>query len=321
VGHGDTRVFREVTEMGETLERLADLRGATVPAKVALIHDCNVRWGYEATQTPQNREKHYAQTAIAHYRPFWERGIAVDVVNTTAELGSYDLVIAPLLFMLSAETGARLTAFVAEGGCLVTTYGTGMVDERGLSILGGVPGPLREVLGIWVEEFDALPEPFRRKVLPLDGCRHGLSGCYEAMHYLELLHLEGAEARAVYGEDFYEGYPALTHNRFGKGQAWHVASRNEERFTGDFLAFLAGELQLPRAVETELPPGVTAHIRVKDGRRFLFLLNFNNKAAAFGVGAGCYQDAETFETIGEIVELAAYGSRILTRVQEPDGPL
>jgi beta-galactosidase len=162
-----------------------------------------------------------------------------------------------------------------------------------------------------VEEFDALPEPFRRQVRPLAGGEHGLSGSYEARHYLDVAHLEGAEAFAVYGEDFYEGYPALTRNRFGKGEAWHIASRNEDRFTNDFLRFLARRLKLPRAIEEDLPSGVTAHVRVKENQRFLFVLNFKGEAARVDLGKRRYLDAESNEVVEGSLDLLSYGSRIL----------
>ena len=312
VGHGETRVFKEVTSMGASLEKLGSLVGAATPARVAVIFDWETRWIYEASALPQNQERQYLETVLAHYKPLWEDGVAVDVINAKADLAPYDLVVAPLLFMVSEETGKRLAAFVERGGTLVTTYGVAMVNETGLATLGGVPGPLRETLGVWIEEFDAQPESQRRKVVPAgEGQSYGLSGSYEARHYLEMVHPEGAETLAVYGEDFYAGQPALTLNRRGKGRAFHVASRNDERFTGDLLRFLVSDLQIPRALEAALPEGVNAQVRVQDGRKFVFLMNFAGEAARVDLGAKNSTDAETGEAIGGGVLLPAYGARIL----------
>ncbi|MEI6070492.1 MAG: beta-galactosidase [Verrucomicrobiae bacterium] len=226
VGHGETRVFKEVASLGSSLEKLGGLVGADTPARVAVIFDWENRWVFEASPAPMNREKHYTDTVIAHYKPFWEAGVSVDVVHAAADFSKYDVVVAPLLFMVSEETGARLTEFVERGGTLVTTYGVATVNETGLATLGGVPGPLRKALGIWIEEYDALPDAFRRQVRPVEGQPHGLSGLYEARHYLEMVHAERAETLAVYGDDFYAGQPALTLNRFGKGRAYHTISLN-----------------------------------------------------------------------------------------------
>ena len=182
VGHGETRVFKEVASLGASLEKLGDLVGAATPARVAVIYDWENRWAFEGTPTPINQEKNYDDTVLAHYQPFWEEGVAVDVIHAAADFEKYDLVIAPLLFMLSEETGARLSAFVERGGTLVTTYGVAMVNEIGLATLGGVPGPLRKVLGIWIEEFDSLPDGVRRQVVAMEGKDCGLAGSYEARH-------------------------------------------------------------------------------------------------------------------------------------------
>jgi len=311
VGNGETRVFKDISSLGASLEKLGDIVGSATPSRVAVIFDWEARWVFEATQAPMNKEKHYTDTVLAHYKPFWEEGVSVDVINATADLSPYDLVVAPLLFMVSEENGARLSEYVRQGGTLVTTYGTAMVNETGLATLGGVPGPLRAALGIWIEEYDALPEPCRRQVVAVEGKAHGLSGSYAARHYLEMVHAESAETLAVYGEDFYAGQPALTLNRFGKGRAYHIASRNEDRFTGDLLRFLIRDLKIPRAIGSALPKNVSAQVRTKDGRNTLFLLNFNGEPAQVDLGNKCYADAESHETVQGVLQLAAYASRLL----------
>ena len=64
-----------------------------------------------------------------------------------------------MLYMLRPGVDERIAAFVEAGGTFVATYWTGIVDENDLVFLGGWPGgKLREVLGIWDEEIDALYE-------------------------------------------------------------------------------------------------------------------------------------------------------------------
>ena len=62
----------------------------------------------------------------------------------------------------------------------------------------------------------------------------GLAKAYEAIELCDLIHLETAEALAVYSSDFYAGRPALTVNQLGKGRAYYIASRNKEPFHSDF---------------------------------------------------------------------------------------
>ena len=58
-----------------------------------------------------------------------------------------------MLYMVREGFAERAEAFVANGGHLVTTYWTGVVDETDLCHLGGF-GPLRKLLGIWAEEIE-----------------------------------------------------------------------------------------------------------------------------------------------------------------------
>ena len=79
---------------------------------------------------------------------------------------------------------------------------------------------------------------------------------------------------AKYGTDFYKGRPALTVNAFGKGRAYYIASRNDDRFHDDFYGGLTRELGLKRVLGAKLPKGVTAQLRTDGKDDFVFLLNF-----------------------------------------------
>lgn len=310
IGDGSTRVFREVAVLGEALGRLSEVAGAQTHAKVALIYDWENRWAIEQSRSPQNAHKEYLETCVSHYRPFWSRGISVDVINSGTRLESYALVVAPMLHMIRDGQAGRLQEFVRKGGILVATYQTGVVNETDLCFQGGAPGPLRDVLGILVEEFDALPDTRRRIVSPAPGLSHGLAGSYEARHYLELVRPETADVLATYGDDFYAGYPALTVNRFGDGRAYYVPSRNDDRFQDDFLGNLANELALPRAMEAELPEGVIATARRQGARKYVFLLNFTARPVTLQLPPDIYWDAETRKRCDGIT-LEPFGSRVI----------
>ena len=156
-GHENTRVFKEVAQLGAAMEKLSGVVGTTIRPEVAIIFDQENRWAMDDSQGPLNGEKGYAPTAQNHYRAFWQRGIPADVIDMEQPLDSYKLVIAPMLYMVREGVGERITKFVKNGGTFVATYLTGLVDDNDLCFLGGFPGPLREVLGIWDEEIDALP--------------------------------------------------------------------------------------------------------------------------------------------------------------------
>jgi beta-galactosidase len=100
----------------------------------------------------------YVETLLDHYSAFWESGVQVDIVDSEQDISGYKLVIAPMLYMYRAGFEQKMRQFVENGGSLVGTYWSGLVDDTDLCFLGGNPGNMMDVFGLWNEETDALPE-------------------------------------------------------------------------------------------------------------------------------------------------------------------
>ena len=312
-GHADTRLFREVAQLGQFLKNMDAIIGTTVKPEVAILYDWENRWAIDQTVGPRNEHKDYLPVCISYYRQFWRLGVPVDVINMDCDLSSYKLLVAPMLYMLRSGVAERLEQFVREGGTFVTTYWTGIVDENDLCFLGGFPGPLRSLLGVWAEETDVLYDDEKCLVEAVDPNPAGLSGQYDAGTFCDLIHAEGARVLAVYRSQFYQGSPALTVNAFGKGQAWYVASRNEERFLQDFCTHQVTSLGLRRTLLTDLPEGVTAQMRTDGKKEYVFLLNFARQAQSIDLPDEPLADLETGLNIRGAITLAGYGSKILVR--------
>lgn len=312
-GHENTRVFREVAKLGGILGKLDPVIGTSVEPEVAIVYDWENRWAIDQLAGFQNSRKHYAETCIAHHRPFWSRGVPVDVVNMDRDFGGYKLVVAPMLYMVREGVGKRIEEFVKAGGTFVATYMSGMANESDLCFLGGFPGPLRKALGVWAEEIDVFYEGQAQSVIAAGGNALGLSGEYDARDYATIIHPEGAEALATYGHDFYKGEPALTVNRFGDGEAYYVASRNNERFIDDFYGGLAAKLKLARALDSELPTGVTAQLREDLERTFVFVMNFTPEPKDVDLGGAKFADVVSGEPLEGTLTLDGYGVRVIER--------
>ncbi|EMA8651020.1 beta-galactosidase [Cronobacter sakazakii] len=312
VGHIDTRIGREVAQLGDILSQLDPVVGARVDAQVAVIFDWESRWAMDDAQGPRNLGLEYEKTVAEHYRPFWEQGIAVDIINADADLSGYKLVIAPMLYMVRDGFAQRAEAFVEQGGHFVTTYWSGIVNETDLCHLGGFPGPLRKLLGIWAEEIDCLADGERNLIQGLAGNEAGLQGPYQVRHLCDLIHTEGATALATYRDDFYAGRAAVTVNAFGAGKAWYVASRNDLAFQRDFFGNIINELSLARALAADFPPGVTAHARHDGESAFIFVENYTGAPQSVTLPEGC-ADMLTGDALSGRLSLAPWGCRILRR--------
>ncbi|WDM24426.1 beta-galactosidase [Paenibacillus polymyxa] len=312
VGHEHTRVFGDVTHVGNALEKLEEVIGTSVPAEAAVIFDWENRWGINDSQGPRNKGVKYEETAEAQYLALWEQGVPVDVVDMDADFSKYKLLVAPMLYMVRSGVGERIQKFVENGGIFVATYWSGIVDEHDLCFLGGFPGPLRKTLGIWSEEIDGLHDHDRNHILPVEGNELDLQGEYEAVELCDLIHTEGAEVLAVYGSDFYAGRPALTVNRLGQGKAYYIASRNIGLFHSHFYRSLIDDAGISKALNVNLPHGVNTAIRTDGVHDYIFILNFTHEPQKIMLDGRTYADMlENYVIEDGSIQLDAYAVKVL----------
>ncbi|WP_017813220.1 beta-galactosidase [Paenibacillus shenyangensis] len=314
-GHEHTRVFRDVQDVGTALEQLQRIRGSQVQAEVAVIFDWENRWAVKDSQGPRNTGIGYEETVLNFYRAFWERGIAVDVIDMEQDLSKYKVVAAPMLYMVREGVGERFEKFVEAGGTLISSYWSGIVNENDLCFLGGFPGPLRSVLGIWSEEIDGLHINDRNRIVANNSNKLGLQGEYEVQDLCDLIHLENAKALAVYGDDFYAGRPAVTVNHYGNGEAYYVAARTKDHFLSDLIESITLRADVKRTLAAKLPQDVTAHARVQGEDEFVFVQNYSDEVKSLQLDDNDYQDLLNAETLapGSTLELQPFGIRILQR--------
>lgn len=311
-GHENTREFQDVADVGQMLTKLDDVIGAPVKAEVAIIFDTENRWAIDDLKGLMSGDRGYPEACIRHYQAFWKLGIQTDVINMDQPLDGYRLVIAPMLYMLRPGVAERITAFVENGGVFVATYLTGLVDENDLCFLGGFPGPLRDVLGIWTEETDTLTSDDVNHIM-LKSASSSQSAVYAATEICDLIHAESATVLATYQDDFYAGQPALTVNNYGQGRAYYIASRNEQRFLDDFYGALVRALPIAPVIDTALPEGVSVRCRTDGTTDFIFVMNFTPRAVEVALDQRTYTDMLTNLTVTRAIQLTPFGVHILRR--------
>lgn len=266
VGHEKTRVFRETADLGKELTQLSEIMGTEHNGRTAIIFDWDNYWALEYTSGP-TIDLTYVDQVHQYYRYFYEHNIPVDMLSVTDDLTDYDLVVAPVLYMVKEGVKEKLTAFVENGGTLVTTYMSGIVDQSDNVHLGGYPGPLRKLAGIWVEEIDALaPEQSNQVKI-----KEHISGSSSLVS--DLIHLEGAEALAVYTSNFYAGMPAVTKHLYGAGTVFYFGTQLDAASFDHLMTEVkeAAEIQPIIAEKTALE--VTR--RQSDSHDYYFVINFD----------------------------------------------
>lgn len=270
VGHEDTRVFRETAALGAELAQLSDIIGTQTQAQVAVIFDWDNYWALEYTSGPTVDLK-YVEQIHRYYRYFYEQNIAVDLVPVDADLSKYKLVAAPVLYMIKEGMQERLTDFVMQGGALLTTYMSGIVDQSDNVHLGGYPGPLRELAGIWVEEIDALAPEQSNGVSLVNEELTGTSNLVS-----DLIHLENAEALAHYTSNFYAGMPAVTKNTFGDGTVYYFGGQLEDQLQDQLFKTIVEESDITPVIEEATKLEIAC--RENAEAKFFVIINFHEEA-------------------------------------------
>lgn len=307
VGTGDTRVFREVRQLGTELEQLGDtILGAGNTAEVGIVFDWDNYWALEYTSGP-SIDLTYVNQIHQFYQFFYDRNIAVNMIPYDADFSRYKVVAAPVLYMVKAGMKEALEAYVKGGGTLITTYMSGLVDQSDNVHLGGYPGPLRELAGIWVEEIDALAPGQANEVQFADGTT---SACTIVC---DIIHPEQAECIAAYRNDFYANTPAITKNQFGDGITYYAGTN----LNADGLSKL-----LDMAMETaKVNPVIAEHTELEitcrqtDTCRFYFIINFKEQPLPLPSCFAGKQDVLTGETLAGGKLLNKFEVRII-RVEQ-----
>lgn len=216
VGHENTRVFRECSELGKELPKLKEILGAKINAKVAIMFDWENWNALELTSGPSVDLK-YLHQIVKYHSAFYSNNIAVDIVNPSFDLSKYEVIVAPTLYMLREGDAENIKNYVNNGGTFITTFFSGIVDENDLATIKGYPGELREVTGIWAEEIDALFPDDKNGIVMKDYI-NGFDKEYECSLLCDIIHAETADVLAVYKDNFYKDSPVVTKNSYGKGK-------------------------------------------------------------------------------------------------------
>lgn len=305
-GRTDTRVFREVAQLGAELKDLGSVTlGARTPARVAVWFDWPTWWAVENSSGP-TAALHYLREVTALYAAFHAQGYAVDLVGPDSDLGGYGLLASTLLYLLPPGAAQRITAFVEGGGVFLAGLMTGGADESDRVFPGGPPGPLKDLLGVWVEEVDALP-PGETNEVVMQG---ELTGTFPCTLLFEQLRVEDAEVLGTYGQDFYAGTPVLTRRRAGRGQAWKLGSSVDDAGLRALARALCDEAGVSPLVP-DLPDGVEVTRREGPGGRVLFLLNHAPQERRVEVPGLSGTDLLSGEAMGESVLLPPHGVRVV----------
>ncbi|MEU6762213.1 beta-galactosidase [Streptomyces sp. NPDC046853] len=266
----DSRVWREVVELGQAVGQLASLKDTRTVADVAVLWDWHSWWAQTLQWRPS--EDHDArERADTFYETLYDRHLTVDFARPEADLSAYPLVVVPALYLATEAAARNLENYVAQGGTLFVSYFSGIVDEHDAVHPGPCPGALRDVLGLTVEEFSPLLDGQTVRVTGPDGAE--LTGDV----WTEFVVPRGAETVWTYADGLAAGHPAVTRHRLGEGTAWYVSTRLAARDLDTLLAAACADAGVTE--RPELPRDVEVVTRQGDTGSYAFVINHSESDA------------------------------------------
>lgn len=265
----DSRVWREVKSLGAELRGLDSVWSSRVQAETAILIDWESWWALELPGKPSNDLQLLPQL-MSYYAPLFRRNMTVDFAHPESDLSQYKLVLAPNLYLVKERAVENIHRYVENGGTLLMSFFSGIVDENEQVRLGGYPAPFRDLLGLVVEEHVPFAETQSNTACTADNHQ------FECSLWGEVIHLKEAQPIARFEQDYYAGGPAVTRNEFGKGKAFYVATVPEQSGMDWLIAQVCTSAGITPVVDHA--PAVVELVRRAKGREsWLFALNHSSE--------------------------------------------
>ncbi|WP_382308214.1 beta-galactosidase [Herbiconiux sp. UC225_62] len=240
-----TRTWREVAALGEALDRLPELPRGGQGASVAIVFDWENWWALSNPDHPVVLD--YLQLVQRWYSALHRQNVQVDFVQTTSELSGYAFVLLPHGYLLTDAGARNLDGFVRDGGHLLVTAFSDVVDESDAFREGGFQVGLRDLIGVTVDDFGALvPPPLQNAASSVGEVARAVSavgsaspgeqhaqvdapfGSFRGQYLAEELGViddgRPVEVLGRFSDGRLTGAPALTTRATGAGRAHYLAT-------------------------------------------------------------------------------------------------
>lgn len=271
-GRGDNRVYQEIHQIGQEINLLAPvLKDTKVVAEACILMSHENEWNLRHVKQ-LNKYFNQREHLQLIYNALHDRNIAVDFARPTEDLSKYKLVFAPSLQLLAGGEADLLKLYVQNGGTLVGTFNTGLVDEHHIAPDTGFPHDLTDLFGLEVLEFDPLPPGEENHLVVKGGFT--ATHLHPAQLWCDIIEPQGCQVLATYAKDFYAGRPAMTMNHFGMGRAIYIGTMSQQDFYYDLIAWLRQLCAIHPLLK--VPDTVEVSMRQKENTKIFFLLNHQN---------------------------------------------
>lgn len=237
-----------------------------------------ILWNPENYWSIDRQKQNATWNTFAHvdkyYRTLKLYAAPVDFISEEKDFSQYPVMIVPAYQLADKELVARWKKYVEEGGNLVLTCRTAQKDRFGRLPEAPFGSMIDELTGNHMEFYDLL--------LPQDPGQVKMDGkVYTWNTWGEILQPGASnEVWATYTNEFYEGKPAVTFRKLGKGSVTYIGvDSSDGALERQVLDKLYSRLQIE---VMNLPYGVTMEYRNGLG----IVLNYSDQPYQFALPQG-----------------------------------
>ncbi len=281
----ENAVYREAKRIGREFEELSakliHLKKEN-QAAIMVSNETLTALEYFPFAFGQSRAVKYNDVVRWIYDALFELNVECDIIGPKEmDLDRYKVIFTPAMYSATEDTLKRLKDYAERGGCLVSTFKTGFVDENIKVRTEDQPYLLKECFGITYDQF-TLPENVSLEddlftLEPRDR---------RAELFMELLQPEGARVLASYGHDNWGRYAAITENDFGKGRAIYLGCMTGAVYLKALLTKVLSEEGLLEAASGAEFPVVIRKGTNQQGNEIIYYLNYSGEEKKVAVKAG-----------------------------------
>ena len=266
------RRFKEFAHLCQTAATLDFIEGTALKSEVALLYSSDNEYAFKIQ--PQTEGMYYFEQLKFLHRAFSRYGVNIDIINHTAPLDQYKVVVAPTMYITDDTTVKQLYEFAAKGGTVILTNRSGVKNEYNNCIMAPLPTVYSDLTGICVSEYDPIGAG-TGTIKTEDG------SIYKCKRWCDVLEITSNTAKAIatYDSEFYQGAPAVTVNAYQNGTVYYIGTVSENSFYDRLAKDALTDAQVPFV--TGLPENVELTTRTGNGINVHFLFNNTNSVQQF----------------------------------------
>lgn len=273
------RRFREIQRTGAEIQKLSDIfTDAENETDVLIVKSYENVWSHKIKRHVDGFD--YRELLYSYYKANNNLGTNPACGGEAMISKKYKVIYMAAYAIVSEEVKTKLENYVENGGTLVLTYRSGIKDLNNNMVTSTLPGILRELAGVTVQEFDSSPAAVSLS-----------AGFGKSMLWRDILEPETAEVVAEYTSEYYKGTPAITMNRRGKGRVWYIGCDLEGSAISKLVKIISDDAG---AEYINRPSGTEIVKRSACGKEYLMLLNYTASDADIGITGKSLLSGESF---------------------------